>query len=273
MSKANVVFTLEGANLTIQCSKSEKMRDICERFATKSEKNINSLIFLYGGGQLNLNLTFEGHANSMDKANNEMKVLVYPNEVNWLEIKSERINKGKEIMRHKLESNLNTKDLNQIINILIYEIISYPGFCDLLQDAKYFNEVFDELKDIAKTMGQKYINQKILEEKQRQENEQILMELIRKAEEEEIKRKIYQLKKEIKERRREIEVGRRNSCFPKPNYNGCSIVDALKTIGANSRYEYRSIIAARNGIENYVGSPKQNIKMLKLLKKGHLLRP
>ena len=123
-------------------------------------------------------------------------------------------------------------------------------------------------------MGQKYINQKILEEKQRQENEQKLMELIRKAEEEELKSKIIQLKKEIKERRRrEIEGGRRNSYFPKPNYNGCSIVDALKTIGANSRYEYRSIIAARNGIENYVGSPKQNIKMLKLLKKGDLLRP
>ena len=137
MSKANVVFTLEGVNLTIQCSKSDKMRDICQRFAIKSEKNVNSLLFLYAGNQLNLDLTFEEHANSMDKSNNEMKVLVYPNEVNWLEIKIERINKGKEIMGHKLESNLNTKDLNQIINILICEIISYPGFCDLLQDVKY----------------------------------------------------------------------------------------------------------------------------------------
>ena len=81
MSKANVIFTLEGDNLTIQCSKSDRMRDICQRFAIKSEKNINSLIFLYGGNQLNLDLTFEEHANSLDKANNEMKVLVYPNEV------------------------------------------------------------------------------------------------------------------------------------------------------------------------------------------------
>ena len=57
MSQANVIFTLDGANLTIQCSKSDKMRDICQRFAIKSEKNINSLIFLYSGNQLNLNLT------------------------------------------------------------------------------------------------------------------------------------------------------------------------------------------------------------------------
>ena len=33
-----------------------------------------------GGNQLNLDLSFEEHANSLDKANNEMKVLVYENE-------------------------------------------------------------------------------------------------------------------------------------------------------------------------------------------------
>ena len=84
MSKANAVFTLEGDNLTIQCSKSDKMRDICQRFAIKSEKNINSLIFLYGGNLLNLDLSFEDQANPMDKANNEMKILVYPSELDGL---------------------------------------------------------------------------------------------------------------------------------------------------------------------------------------------
>jgi len=80
MSKANVVFTLGGTNMIIQCSKSDKMRNICEKFAVKSEKNINSLVFLYSGNQLNLDLTFEEHANSLDKTNNEMKVLVYETE-------------------------------------------------------------------------------------------------------------------------------------------------------------------------------------------------
>ena len=104
MSKANVVFTLEGANLTIQCSKSDKMRDICQRFAIKSEKNINSLIFLYSGNQLNLDLTFEELANSMDKSNNEMKVLVYPIEVDGFACP----NCGQKIQ-------LNTKKIDEII--------------------------------------------------------------------------------------------------------------------------------------------------------------
>ena len=207
---------------------------------------------------------------------------------NWSEIKNKQINKGKEIMSHKLESNLNTKDLNQIINILINEIMNYPRYCDLLKDDKHFNEVFDELKDIAKTMGQKYINLKNKEEKVKQENEKKLRELKQKADEEERKR--IQLEKEMQERRRreederrrkeedekrrrEEEERRRNSCFPRPNYNGCSIVDALKDIHVDSSYNYRCRIAARNGIGGYVGSPQQNTNMLNLLKNGNLLRP
>ena len=104
MSKANAVFTLEGANLTIQCSKSDKMRDICQRFAIKAEKNINSLIFLYGGNLLNLDLSFEDQANSMDKTRNEMKVLVYENETD----ESVCSNCGAKI-------HLNTKKIDELI--------------------------------------------------------------------------------------------------------------------------------------------------------------
>jgi hypothetical protein len=50
--------------------------------------------------------------------------------------------------------------------------------------------------------------------------------------------------------------------FQKPNYDGCSIVDALKSIGANSSYKYRQIIAAKNGIDSYKGTAEQNIQML-----------
>ena len=80
MSEANVIFTLDGSNLTIQCSKTDKMRDICQRFAIKAEKNINSVLFLYGGNQINFDLTFEAQATSLDKSNNAMKVLAYKNE-------------------------------------------------------------------------------------------------------------------------------------------------------------------------------------------------
>jgi len=56
------------------------MKDICLRYSTKLGKNINQLIFLYGGNQINFELSFENQANSKDKISNEMKVLVYYNE-------------------------------------------------------------------------------------------------------------------------------------------------------------------------------------------------
>ena len=81
MSEANIIFILESMNeIKIQCRKEEKMKDICLRYSTKLGKNINKLIFLYGGTQLNFELSFEKQANSKDKINNEMKVLVYYNE-------------------------------------------------------------------------------------------------------------------------------------------------------------------------------------------------
>ena len=65
------------------------------------------------------------------------------------------------------------------------------------------------------------------------------------------------------------------ACFPIPNYSGVSIVDALKTIGVDSSYEYRCKIAARNGIGegDYKARPHENLQMLDLLKQGKLIIP
>ena len=64
-----------------------------------------------------------------------------------------------------------------------------------------------------------------------------------------------------------------NIYFPRTSYGGVSIVDGLKSIGANASYNYRLSIAARNGIQGYTGKPEQNLRMLNLLKQGQLLRP
>ena len=45
MLEANVIFTLDGVDVTIQCSKEDKIKDICQKFANKVQKNINSLLF------------------------------------------------------------------------------------------------------------------------------------------------------------------------------------------------------------------------------------
>lgn len=52
-----------------------------------------------------------------------------------------------------------------------------------------------------------------------------------------------------------------------------SIVDALKSIGENSSYSARKVIAKANGIEDYTGTAKQNIKLLSLLRQGELIKP
>ena len=52
-----------------------------------------------------------------------------------------------------------------------------------------------------------------------------------------------------------------------------SIVDALKSLGENSGYSYRKRIAAANGIADYTGTAKENIRLLSLLRRGELIRP
>lgn len=54
------------------------------------------------------------------------------------------------------------------------------------------------------------------------------------------------------------------------NYQGGSIVDALKSINVDSSYDYREILARENNIENYHGSYEQNIILLNLIKEGKL---
>lgn len=51
-----------------------------------------------------------------------------------------------------------------------------------------------------------------------------------------------------------------------------SLVDALKMQGINSSFANRKKIAAANDINGYIGTAKQNIEMLNLMKKGKLKR-
>ena len=237
------------------------------------------------------------------RENTQNRIIFLKNNLeNWSIIKNMHIRHGKDIMTQKLESGLKTRDLKEIIDILVNEVKICPGFCDLLKDDKRFNEVFNELKNFAKTEGQNYINKKIKEEKEKQEIERKLEELRqklldeirkrnklisekkKKKKEEEIRRRLEEERKRQEEeirrrqeeerRRREEEERRRRSYFPIPiNYNGCSIVDALKWVGAQSSYNYRATIAAKNGIGGYGGTPEQNTLMLTLLRNGNLLIP
>ena len=74
---AKAIFAFNGINTTIQCLLGDKMKDVCLKYSSKIDIDINSLYFLYGGNKLNLNFTFEQVANSIDKNKKEMVILVY----------------------------------------------------------------------------------------------------------------------------------------------------------------------------------------------------
>ena len=61
--------------MIIQCLKTDKMLDICKKFSTKSNLELNNLYFLYGGSKINLNKTFQETANSIDNGRNQMNIL------------------------------------------------------------------------------------------------------------------------------------------------------------------------------------------------------
>ena len=74
---AKVIFTNNGVSTTIQCTTNEKMKDIFERFANKTQTDINSVYFVYGGQKIKEDLTFQEIISSEDKKINQMNILVF----------------------------------------------------------------------------------------------------------------------------------------------------------------------------------------------------
>ena len=64
---ASVKFIFNGLETVIQCLNQDKMIDICNKFASKIQIDINSIYFIYGGNQINLELTFDKQINSKNK--------------------------------------------------------------------------------------------------------------------------------------------------------------------------------------------------------------
>ena len=252
----------------------------------------------------------------------------------WSDTKTILIQNGYSIMIDKSNTNLNTKNVNEISEILIKSVLNDPRFFDSCKSEEQKKEIMDALKIKAESIARNVAEKKNEEEKKELEfknalnkqselnkknlkeqemkfnkmmqdeerrikdiearaqidkNERIkaenrTQEIIKKAENDrqvqaqEFQKIIGQLREEVrianeKAIERQIVQTQNQNYYPVPPYNGGSIVDALKSIGANSSYDYRCIIAAKNGIGGYTGTPNQNIYMLKLLKEGRLLKP
>ena len=61
--------------------------------------------------------------------------------------------------------------------------------------------------------------------------------------------------------------------FKRYGGSSASIATALSSLGYKSSFSYRKTIAKANGISAYIGTAKQNTKMLTLLKQGKLVKP
>ena len=142
---AKVVFSYAGTEITIQCDKEDKMKNICNKFATKIDKNVNSLIFIYNGNKINYELTFKKQSNSMDNARNQMNVLVYQNENDELKCK-----KCGEIIHFDLIDNIikfNKEERETIIEMKnqIDNILNLNNIDDILRKIKFIKSVLNNL--------------------------------------------------------------------------------------------------------------------------------
>ena len=158
MTKASVIFNFQGVDILIQCSKEEKMKDICQKLATKIERNVNSLVFLYGGSNLNFQLSFKDQANIIDKERNEMKVLVYKNESDELSCPKcgEKINLNTEKINDIKSSIKNIDDTIRGAKLMIESIIKICTMDVVNVQLKNVNLIFNNLNEDIKKLTKKF---------------------------------------------------------------------------------------------------------------------
>ena len=58
MENIKVIFTLDGINTSIQCSKEEKIGDLCKKYSNQIGIDIDSLLFIYEGKKINFESSF-----------------------------------------------------------------------------------------------------------------------------------------------------------------------------------------------------------------------
>jgi len=158
MTNTSVIFSFEGRDINMQCSKDDKMKDICQKFANKIKRNFNSLYFLYGGNQLNFQLSFKEQANLIDKERNKMKVLVYKNDSDELSCPKcgGKINFNNEIINDIKSSIYNINDIVKGAKLIIENIIKISAMENVNVQLKNVNLIFNNLNEDIKKLDKKF---------------------------------------------------------------------------------------------------------------------
>ena len=129
MKMDEINFIYEGVNIKMQCYKDQKMKDICNNLSLKVGVDLNSLVFLYGGKQLNL----AQKLNEITKENN-ICILVYKNE-------EETCSKCGRILNNKVidEVIIINKKINDNLNLLKRQIELITKDIKNKKDTNYIN--------------------------------------------------------------------------------------------------------------------------------------
>ena len=137
------------------------------------------------------------------------------NEINnltkWSNQKKLLVQSGYLIMNDRLKSHINTKNLNEIINILVDEVLSAPNILDSCKNEKQTNEFISEMQIKAEQIAKIYIKNKNEEERIIRENQIILeqqnqdQERLLRLQREQYERKKKEMENKIKEERQKAE--------------------------------------------------------------------
>ena len=152
MIGANIIFTLDGVPLSIQCNENDIMKDICQKYANKIQRNINTLVFLYGGNELNYNLKFKDVITV--KESKEMKILVYSKIIDDFICPKcgEKINLDKEKIDDIILSINNLKETLDSTKLILENVIKISSVNSINSQLKGINIILNTLnEDIKKT--------------------------------------------------------------------------------------------------------------------------
>ena len=230
-SKALIVFSSEKNNVSIQCPKNHKLKDVCQLYAKKMGHDINYYSFEYSGCKVDLELSFDDLALPIDKTDNKMviSVIKIENEGNYCPYCDKNILlKTKDVDEMTLSNNKIKNYINEIKNNIekLIKICSINSINIQLQNVNiiltsinaqienYNNNLQKSLKNITKftpmnvdenkvnlkndEFQRENDNKKELYEKQQREKEKE-SETKKKLKEDEEKRKMEQMKKRLKE--------------------------------------------------------------------------
>ena len=162
MSKTNVVFTLDGVNLTIKFTIEDKMKDICKNYSTKINKNLDSLLFLYKGNKVNFDLSFKEQTNDVDRNNNEIKILLNKNDNNINNI-NDNITISHNIKINSNSENVDSLKIGNLLDNIKSIYISWIVFSHL--DEKIQLKIIIYNKKLQNKIDIKLINYKFYSSK------------------------------------------------------------------------------------------------------------